>query len=86
MKTFITGALIIGLLVVGGYCDSHYTRKDCVVIQHCDGIATIRDTQGWTWDVMDSDLKVGDIVDAKMYTNRTNDTIEDDEVIDVVLK
>lgn len=86
MRTFITGALIICLLVVGGYCDSHYTRKDCVVVQHCDDIVTIEDTQGWTWDFKDSDLKVGDIVDVKMHTNRTNDTIEDDVIIDVVLK
>lgn len=86
MKKILIGILLVAMVMAVGYYDTHYTRKDCIVIQHCDGIATIEDTKGWTWDYMDSDLKVGDKVDAKMYTNRTPDTIDDDEVIGIVLK
>lgn len=85
MKKIIITILI--MIVFCGVChfEHNYTREDCEVIQKCDGIITVVDQCGFTWDYYGSDAKVGQRVDLKMYDNLTSAYIFDDEIMDIVI-
>lgn len=76
------------LAIVGGcgYYESHYTRKDCVVVEVQQRLITVEDQGGHQWCYyMDSEdyaevPSVGTLVDLHMYTAHTDWYIEDDEV------
>ena len=78
----------MALVLFAGAChfEHNYTRKECDVVQICDGIATVIDGCGFTWDFRAKDLEVGDIVDLKMHDNFTSANIEDDVIKKVVKK
>lgn len=85
---------IVGMLIIFGlicmmcacsYVESHYTRKDCVVVQAEGQLVHAEDRQGhvWCYEVEGDTPSVGDTVDLHMYTNNTDSYIYDDEVVRV---
>ena len=81
--------IFIAMLGVCGYVESHYTRKDCVVVEVEQRLVTVEDRQGRLWCYyMDSEdytdaPSVGTVVDVHMYTNHTDSYIYDDEIVGV---
>ena len=89
-----TLALIIIVVIFGivGHIETHYTRKDCVVVEVEQGLVTVLDTTGNEWCYyMDSEdytevPSTGTKVSLKMFTAYTDNTIEDDEIVKVVIR
>ena len=79
--------MLFAMLCVCSYVEHHYTRKDCVVVSVEEQLVTVEDRCGYVWSYeIDSEApRVGDVVDLKMYTNITDNTIYDDEVVGVVV-
>ncbi len=82
------GVLLLILLVMGvaGYVETHYDRKDCTVVEVVGSCVTAEDKIGELWSYYvgtDSTVVVGDTVTLHMFTNNTDNTIYDDEVIGV---
>ena len=77
------------LAIVGGcgYYESHYTRKDCVVVSVEEQVVYVEDKGGhlWSYEVEGEAPCVGSTVDLHMYTNNTDSYIYDDEVVKVVV-
>lgn len=81
----ITFILIIIISLIVGYSGTHYNRK-AIATQHYDGITTFWDGN-YYWDVKtDNIYNRNDRVELKMFTNFTNNNIEDDEVIEIIKK
>lgn len=80
MKTFIVILLIVCMCCVIGYYEHNYTRPNCEVTQICDGIVTVVDETGETWDFKAKGYNVGDIIELKMYDNNTSAYVYDDIV------
>lgn len=82
--------LLIITTVIGlaGYIETHYTRKDCVVVEVEQGLVTVLDTTGNEWYYyVDSDaLSTGTNVDLKMFTAYTDNVVEDDEIVRVIVR
>jgi hypothetical protein len=86
LKTMTLLTLVVAILTVVGYVDTHYTRKDCTVIAiEEDNLVVVEDTCGYTWTYYADDEvpRVEDTVTLKMHTNHTTDYVGDDKVIDV---
>lgn len=89
----IVGMLIvvvmIGMMCACSYVESHYTRKDCVVVEVEQRLVTVEDKAGHQWCYyMDSEGYadvpcVGTVVDLHMFTNLTDGYIYDDEIVRV---
>lgn len=86
MKKILIAVLVIGALCIVSHYEHNYTKKGCRVIQVNDGYVTAEDRCGLAWDFKGNGFKVGDMVDLKMYDNRTGNYIVDDVVKDVVHK
>ena len=96
MKNKVMG--IIGLLVIiiafglVGHIETHYTRKDCTVVEVEQRLITVVDKCGYEWCYyMDSEdyadvPSIGTKVDLKMFTAYTDNTIEDDEIVKIIEK
>ena len=85
MKKIIFVFIIAISLITVGYCETHYSRK-AIAIQHYDGITTFWDGDHY-WDVKtDNIYNRNDKVELKMFTNFTNNNIDDDEVIEIIKK
>lgn len=75
-------ALLIGIPALGETYQSYYTQYGEVYL--CDINETlIVDATGNIWSVYDTDLNEGETVKIKFYTNHTDYTREDDEIISV---
>ena len=75
--------MIICSFMAHSYLESHYIRKDCVIIQTYDNYVIAEDRKGYNWTfaiITDNDVQVGNIVDLKMFTNFTDNSIHDDIV------
>lgn len=84
-KIIFTLAIIITLIACVGHCETHYSRN-AIATQHCDGITTFWDGDHY-WDVKtDNIYNRNDRVELKMFTNFTNNNINDDEVIEIIKK
>ena len=87
----IVGMLVVVMMVAMmcacSYVESHYTRKDCVVVQTEGQLVHAEDRQGhvWCYEVEGDAPSVGSTVDLRMYTNNTDSYIYDDEVVNVVV-
>ena len=81
--------LVLCMLCACSYAETHYTRKDCVVVEVEQRLVIIEDKQGHQWCYyMDSEDYtdvpcVGTVVDVHMYTAHTDSYIYDDEIVDV---
>lgn len=81
--------VMIGMMCACSYVESHYTRKDCVVVEVEQRLVTVEDQAGHQWCYyMDSEDYVdvpcvGTVVDLHMFTNLTDGYIYDDEIVRV---
>lgn len=86
MKTMKAGIALLVLLIlvgVGNYLDSHYTRTGKII--GVDGTdCFVEDTTGNVWEFDKAGFSVGDKVILKMYTNHTDSNIYDDIIVKVV--
>lgn len=84
MKKIAVAIIIGALLALGiysfGWYDTHYTRKDCVVVSYTENTVTFEDEQGHLWEAYTQGLEYGDKVDLVMFTNYTDNTIKDDVI------
>lgn len=90
MNNKIKGILAVVAIVIGlGMChwiETHYTRKDCEIVEINNSIITIEDKMGYLWEY-ETDTNtyaVGDKVSLRMHTNNTTNTIYDDKIVEVV--
>lgn len=91
IQAILVVMMLFAMLCACSYVEHHYTRKDCVVVEVEQRLVTVEDKAGHQWCYyMDSEdyadvPRVGDVVDLKMYTNITDNTIYDDEIVKVVV-
>ena len=85
VKMVIAGVVLLLLLCACSYVEHHYTRTDCVVVETEGQLVTVEDKVGYTWcyEVEGEAPSVGTVVDVHMFTNLTDNTIYDDEVVGV---
>lgn len=76
--------LVLGLYLLAGHIESHYTRE-AVVVRNNHGAIRFEDSSGNLWDFIDpeSELTNGDRVHLKMYTNGTTETVYDDCIVGI---
>lgn len=83
-KELFKGAIITGVLIslisIGGYYDTHYTKKDCKVIAASRTGAMIEDPQGHLWYYEGEGFSQNEILTLKMHTNYTDNFIDDDVI------
>lgn len=86
MKRFLQIAIIIlcfvGVPMVGGYIETHYT-KVLTVSEVKDDLITVKNQWGNEWCFYGDEFKVGDVVKVTFFTNNTDHTNEDDEIVKV---
>lgn len=73
------------IMAICSYIEHHYTREQCEVLAVEGTLVEVEDRAGYTWTFYteeDNELRVGEVVDIKMYTNLTHEDIFDDEVVD----
>ena len=87
---FVVGVCICLLFVVCfvsfSYIESHYTRKGKVIeLDKCNDVIAVEDVTGNIWEFFGDTEKynVNDNVKMRMFTNYTDETIEDDEILSV---
>lgn len=91
-KEIIMGLVALIIIVVAfgivGHVETHYTRKDCKVVETSGKAVYVVDNTGNEWCyVADEEVpKIGTKVDLKMFTAYTDNTIDDDEIVEVVIK
>ena len=87
LETAITICLIVTIFIVlpawTGYIETHYTMN-CKVTNADDKIITVIDNTGNLWDFYGEGLSQGDAVKVTFFTNTTDNTREDDEIIKVI--
>ena len=85
MKKLYGALIIIGFIGVLAFADTyqtHYTQYGEVYL--CDVDETlIVDATGNIWSIYDDTLNEGDIVKIKFFTNHTDYTREDDEILKI---
>lgn len=78
-------AVFVATLMICNYIEHHYTREQCEVLAVSGTLVEVEDRVGYTWTFYteeDNELRAGEVVDVKMYTNLTHEDIFDDEVVD----
>ena len=90
LEMFLGTIAIFLIVIVGptiiGYIETHYTREDCVIVNIVNDEVIVKDKGDRLWSFYiteDSELEVNDIIDVKMFTNYTDDNIDDDEIVDI---
>ena len=83
--TVVMVVVMVGLFCFASWYETHYTRQDCTVVEYTEDLVTVVDKCGYLWDFRAEGLEIGDVVDLKMYTNHTDNTIFDDEITDYKL-
>lgn len=87
MMQLVVLVVFMGIICGCAYVESHYTRKDCTVVETQGYVVTVEDRCGYTWDyeVEGEAPSVGTVVDIHMFTNNTDSYIYDDVVVDVTV-
>lgn len=90
LEMFLGTVAIFLIVIVGpaiiGHIETHYTREDCIVVNIVDDEVIVKDKGDRLWSFYiteDSELEINDIIDVKMFTNYTDDNIDDDEIVDI---
>ena len=89
VKGVAAALLVLCMLCACSYVETHYTRKDCVVVEVEQRLVTVVDKTGNEWCYyMDSEDYtdvpcVGTVVDMLMHTAHTDGYIYDDEILEV---
>lgn len=74
--------MLIGMPIIADTYQSYYTQYG--EVYSCDINETlIVDATGNIWSVYDTELNEGDTVKIKFYTNHTDYTREDDEIVKI---
>jgi hypothetical protein len=75
--------LLFGIV---GHYETHYTRKDCVVVSAHRGVVTVEDKCGYLWEYTaeGSVPAIGTHVNLRMHTNHTESIVYDDYILEVV--
>lgn len=77
-------AVFVATLMVCNYIEHHYTREQCEVLAVNGTLVEVEDRVGYTWTFYteeENEVRVGEVLDVKMYTNLTHEDIFDDEVV-----
>lgn len=74
--------LLVNVMCICSFVETHYTRKECKVVECNKELVTVVDKCGFLWDFKAEDLKLGDTVTLKMHTNYTTEDIFDDIILD----
>lgn len=82
VKSILIVFLLLVLFIMACYHETHYTRNGCVV-GVSDGVVTVKDNSSNLWEFNGNGYEVGQNVSLYMYTNHTNDIIEDDVILEV---
>lgn len=85
VKIAIALIALFVLLALVGYIETHYTRKDCTVIDTQGYVVVVEDKGGHVWKYVAEDEvpRVGDMVDLRMHTEHTDTNISDDTIVGV---
>ena len=88
VKGVAAALLVLCMLCACSYVETHYTRKDCVVVETQGQLVYVVDTVGYEWCyVAEGDVPtVGTVVHLHMHTNHTVEYVYDDEVVGVVVQ
>lgn len=78
--------LLVGVLFGVSNYERNYTRKECDVIRIDGEYIVAEDKCGFIWAFKGNGFGIGDKVDLKMHDNMTVNNIDDDKVIDIVLR
>lgn len=73
------------IMTACNYIEHHYTKEQCEVLAVEGALVEVEDRAGYTWTFYteeDNELRAGEVIDIKMYTNLTHEDIFDDEVVD----
>lgn len=86
VQTIIIAIILIGGFYCCNYCEHHYTRKACVVVNVRNNNVTCEDKCGFLWgfETDSESFAVGDIVDLKMFDNCSNNYVQDDKIIKII--
>ena len=85
MLVVMVMAVFFTMMAICNHIEHHYTREQCEVLAVEGTFVEVEDRVGYTWTFYteeDNELRVGEVVDIKMYTNLTHEDIFDDEVVD----
>lgn len=81
----LVAIVLYGLMGAINYIETHYNRV-AIVTECKDDNVTVEDKQGNLFAFEGDGFKVGDEVVLEMYTNHTDNTIKDDEILNAKLK
>ena len=87
VKSILAVIVLVGVFCGASYLDSHYTRKNCEVMNVENGIVTFMDSTEhyWEWEIEENEyFEIGDFVNLKMHTNNSKSYIYDDEILEIV--
>lgn len=83
VRTTTTLAIMLSLILLSSYNESHYKRQ-ATVDTIDSNVVTFIDSCGYTWTATNVDnITEGQTVTLKMYTNNTNNIITDDEIVKI---
>ena len=86
LKTTLEAIAIFTIFFImpglAGNIETHYNREGIVTSAKND-VIMVEDNTGNIWAFDGYDYEVGDVVKMRMFTNYTDNTIEDDEVENV---
>lgn len=85
MMALMVMVVFVGVFAICNHIEHHYTKEQCEVIAVDGTLVEVEDRAGYTWEFYtkeENELRVGEVVDVKMYTNLTHEDIFDDEVVD----
>lgn len=74
--------LLVGVGVVGDFIDTHYTRE-AIVVDVKDDVVILLDSTGNEWEFLGDSFERDDKVRMYMFNGCTNNTLKDDEVLNV---
>lgn len=70
-------------IAAAGYSETHYTMEGTVVSTSFNGSICIEDAGGNLWDMNNVGYCRGDKVRVTFFTDYTNETREDDEIVKI---
>lgn len=75
--------LLVGVGAIGDFIDTHYTREAIVIEVQDDDVVILLDSTGNEWEFLGDNFEIDDKVRMYMFNGCTNNTLKDDEVLNV---
>ena len=83
LKGLVIGIVIIGVLMICGFVESHYTRT--VVVQKVEGTEVVdEDYYGHQWAFKGEEFTEKQEIKVLMNNNNTDRNVLDDEIVRVI--